>query len=269
MLQWPSARVAEGDWTPCQYYDGALAALSRELESLRGVKPLGEMALVEPGGQRLHDAFENPLGDRHQSSPDYDVVWTHKTDKRTTMQSLADYRTSPKVAKRNYATEVLWPKASRMLVACKVRGSKIRVTAIHLPMPALGQPFIPVTPLEHIKSPHETLKAWCAYLNSTPAALSFLNRRQKTLDYSTYSLDQLRSIPVPDPASVDLTPLVDAFERLSRSEMLPWPRMPECPIRAEIDKAVATVLGLDPARLAEWRERIAAEPTVSNKPATS
>lgn len=227
------------------------------------------MAFVEPSGRRLQDAFKNPLGNERQPSDDYEVVWTHKTGNRTTMQSFSDYRTSPKVAKRNYATGVLWPKASRMLVACKIRGSKIRVTAIHLPKPALGQPFIPVTPLEHIKSPHETLKAWCAYLNSTPAALSFLNRRQKTLDYSTYSLDQLRSIPVPDPASVDLTPLVDAFERLSRSEMLPWPRMPECPIRAEIDKAVATVLGLDPAELAEWRKRIAAEPTVSNKAAIS
>ena len=185
------------------------------------------------------------------------------------MQSFSDYRTSPKAAKRNYATEVLWPKASKMLVACKIGCYKIRVTAIHLPKPALGQPFIPVTPLEHIKSPRETLKAWCAYLNSTPATLSFLNHRQKTLGYSSYSLDQLRTFPVPDPASVDLTPLVEAFERLSRSEMLPWPRMPECPVRAELDEAVATVLDLDPAKLAEWRKRIAAEPTVSNKPATS
>ena len=227
------------------------------------------MALVEPGGQRLHDAFENPLAENCHPTPDYEVVWTHKTDKRTTMQSFSDYRTSPKAAKRKYATEVLWPKASKVLVACKINPAKVRVTAIQLPRPVLGQPFIPVTPLEHLRSPDTILKAWCAYLNSTPAVLSFLNRRQKKLTYADYSLDQLRSIPVPDPASVDLTPLVDAFERLRRSEMLPWPRMPECPVRAELDEAVATVLDLDPAELAEWRKRIAAEPTVSNKPATS
>ena len=261
--------MAEGDWTPCQYYDGALAELSRELESLMGVKPLGEMALAEPDPRGLRAAFNNPLDEDCHPTPDYEVVWTHKTDERNAMQSFSDYRTSPKVAKHNYATEVLWPKASRMLLACKVNPAKVRVTAIHLPRPALGQPFIPVTLLEYLRPSDAILKAWCAYLNSTPAVLSFLNRRQKKLTYAAYSLDQLRSIPVPDPASVDLTPLTDGFERLSRSEMLPWPRMPECPVRAEIDEAVATVLDLDPAELAEWRKRIAAEPTVSNKPATS
>ena len=227
------------------------------------------MAFVEPGARRLHDAFENPLKEQRRLSDNYEVVWTHKTDKRTTMRSFADYMTSPKATKYKYATEVLWPKASRMLLACRIQPSKIRVTAIHLPKPALGQAFIPVTPLKSAKFPTNTLKAWCAYLNSTPATISFLNRRQKKLTYAAYSLDQLRSIPVPDPAYVDLTPLSDAFERLGDTAMLPWSKMHECPVRVELDEIVARVLDIDADMLAEWRERIADEPTVSAKSAVN
>ncbi len=188
-------------------------------------------------------------------------------DERTTMKSFADYSTSPKASKRAYATEVLWPKASKMMLACKVQSPRIRVTAIYLSRPALGQTFIPVTPLQQAGPSVSALKAWCAYLNSTVAAVSFLNRRQKKLDYADYSLAQLRSMPVPDPAKVDLIPLLHAFHRLGSAELLPWPRMNECPVRAALDEAVASVLDLEPAAVAEWRNKIAAEPTVSNKPA--
>ena len=132
---------------------------------------------------------------------------------------------TPETAKRQYATEVLWPKAIRLLIACKIRSSRIRVATIHLPNAALGQPFVPVTPLSGVEYPASALKAWCAYLNSTLGVLSFLKRRQKTLDYSDYSLDQLRSIPMPDPAKCDLAPLSNTFRELCEAELLPWPQM--------------------------------------------
>ena len=249
MFAWPKNRVAEGDWTPCQYYDGALAGHASDLDALDVMTPLGLLALVEPSGRRLRDAFMNPL--KGHAASDYPVVWTHETNERRTMRSFSDFSTEPKPAKRKYATQVLWPKASRMLIACKIRASTIRVAAIHLPSPALGQPFIPVVPSPSVERPAETLKAWCAYLNSTPASLSLLNRRQKTLDYSDYSLDQLRAIPVPDPAKCDLTPLKDAFRTLANAELLPWPQMNRCPVRAELDSATARVLGVDEAEIAD------------------
>ena len=162
--------------------------------------PLGGLALVEPGGQRLRDAFANPLNE--QSAADYPVVWTHETSKRKTMKSFADFRTEPKAAKHEYATQVLWPKASKLLIACKINPQAIRVAAIHLTRAALGQPFIPVMPLPAVRAPSSTLKAWCAYFNSTPAMVSFMNRRQKKLTYADYSLDQLRSMPVPESRQV-------------------------------------------------------------------
>ena len=262
-FEWPSARVAAGDWTPVQYYDGTLAALAQSIDEQDATTPLGDMASVEPGGRRLRDAFVNPLD--HRPKSEYQVVWTHDTNDRQTMRSFSDFATEPKQAKREYATNVLWPKASRMLVACKINPQAIRVAAVHLPQPALGQPFIPVTPLPHISPPAETMEAWCAYLNSTPAILSFMNRRQKKLTYADYSLDQLRAIPVPDPSKCDLAPLQDAFRELGKSTLMPWPQMDQCPVRTELDAAAATVLGFDPAEIADWRQRIVREPTVSNR----
>lgn len=239
--------------------------LACDIDTLDAVTPLGELALVEPGGRRLRDAFLNPLN--RDGDADYPVVWTHETNQRRTMSSFVDFNTEPKPAQRKYATEVLWPKASRLLISCKINPQAIRVSSIHLPQAALGQPFVPITPLPIIRTPAATLKAWCAYLNSTPAVVSFMNRRQKKLTYADYSLDQLRSMPVPDPAKCDLTPLVSAYDRLGHSELEPWPLMTRCPVRAALDRAVADVLAIDAALLADWRERIASEPTISNKPA--
>ena len=67
----------------------------------------------------------------------------------------------------------------------------------------------------------------------------------------------------------DLAALLDAFRELGGAELLPWPQMDECPTRAALDDAAAQVLGLDPAEIANWRARIAREPTVSNRPATA
>ena len=267
MFKWPAARVAEGDWTPCQYLDGALAALACNIDALDATTPLGSLALIEPGGRQLRNAFLNPL-DHRLPQANHQVVWTHKTNDRRTMRSFSDYRTEPKPDKRHYATEVLWPRASRMLIACKINPQAIRVAAIHLPQAMLGQPFIPVTPLPAIPMP-AALMAWCAYFNSTPAVVSLMNRRQKKLTYADYSLDQLRSVPVPDPTKCDLSPLVDAFRELGNAELLPWPQMDQCPTRAQLDEAAAHVLDIDPAEIANWRERLVREPTISNKPTIS
>ena len=268
-FKWPRSKIADGDWTPAQYYDGSLANLAQRVDDLKSLSPLEDLALVEPAGRRVADGFRNPLKTTEfQPSTAYEVVWTHKTKERETMCSISDYVTEPKVEKYKYAVHVLWPKASRMLIACKINPQAIRVSSIFLSRPVLGQLFIPVTPLPEFPNPTAMLQAWCAYLNSTPAVLSFLNRRQKNMTYASYSLDQLRTIPVPDPEKTDLTPLVHAFKDLGESKLLPWPKMNDCPVRAKLDDVVAKVIGVDPEILADWRQRIVSEPTVNNqKPA--
>ncbi len=262
VFRWPRARVAKGDWTPCQYYDGGLADLAFRIDRLERLSPLDALAEVEPAGQRVRDAFVNPLPT--DSEGIFPVLWRHQTDIRRTMRAEPDHTTEPKPGKEHYAKNVLWPMAGRLMLPLKINPQAVRMSAVLLSEPALGNVWVPVSLSPDITAPVRTLKAWCAYLNSTPAVLSYLNRRQKKLTYADYSLDQLRSIPVPDPEKADLRPLANAYRRLCERELEAWPRMATDPVRAELDDAVAHLLDLEPAKVADWRWRIAAEPTVSN-----
>ena len=267
LFEWPEERMAAGDWSPAQWFDGTLAYVAEEIETLPGLTPLGDMALVEPAGQAIRGAFLNPL--QNEPRPEYPVMWRHQTGKRTTMRASADCVTEPKAGKDAYARS-LWPKASRLLVALKLRTTTVCTPSILIDEPALGNTWVPVTPSRDLRGtdPSESLnlqKAWCVFLNSTPGAVLFLNRRAKILTYPAYSLDQLRSLPCPDPAKTRIKHLAAAFDELRDHELLPWAQMDHCPIRTRLDAVVGQTLGIEPAKLAEWRRKLVQEPTISNK----
>lgn len=94
-----------------------------------------------------------------------------------------------------------------------------------------------------------------------------LNRRAQKLTYPTWQLAHLRQIRIPKPDNPAWGALKDAFDATCDDELLPMKQAEECAVRAVIDEAAALALGLSPDVLAEWRRRLAAEPTVSNRPA--
>ena len=59
--------------------------------------------------------------------------------------------------------------------------------------------------------------------------------------------------------------LVAAYNRLCRARMQPWAHADADPVRREIDDAVAEAYGISAGVLADWRERLAKEPTVANR----
>ena len=92
-----------------------------------------------------------------------------------------------------------------------------------------------------------------------------LNRRSKTLDYPAWSLEQLRDIRVPKPDNPAWPALKSAFDATCDDELLPMSQGPDCAVRQVIDDAAALALGVEPEIVADWRRRLAAEPTVSNR----
>ena len=67
--------------------------------------------------------------------------------------------------------------------------------------------------------------------------------------YPSFSLDTLRSLPVPNLADLDTEQLelLDGwFDWLAGDTLLPFPRMHEDPVRRQIDEAVTQTLGLNP-----------------------
>ena len=265
---WPRDRIAVGDWTPAQYYDGHFAEIAEKLDNNPTLSQLGHMAMVEPAGQRVSDAFVNPLYATSQGV--FPILWNHKSDKQRTMLTSPDYRCEPKLEKKEYAEGILWPKASRLLIAKRLRTNTVRTTAVCVSEAVLGQAWVPVTALQSLAdSLHgRLLESWCVWFNSTPAAICLLNRRQKSLNYSNFALEQLRTIPAPPPEHPEIFRLHDAYRRLKTADLHPWPAMNKCPVRAELDEAACAVAQLDTQEVADWRERLVREPTISNKAAT-
>ena len=261
---WPWPRVRAGDWTAALFYNVALAEAIRDLAALAGtvLKPAGELCRIEPEGRRIRDAFvRNAKRDALWTTP---VLWDHPTDKQISMHAIADVLAAPKPAMERYARAVLLKKASRLLVANRAYTHQIRVAACYADKPLLGSAWTPVTP-KAINLSYE--KALCAWWNSTPGTLTLLHARARKLTYPRYALNSLRSLLVPDPRAVEIGPLARAFVKLRTTTLQPWPQMHECPTRAVLDVAAAQVLGIDGRTVAEWRELIAREPTVSGKPA--
>ena len=56
-----------------------------------------------------------------------------------------------------------------------------------------------------------------------------------------------------------------AFTETRAKALQPWPQMHDCPNRAILDQAAAKVLRVDGRTIADWRKRIAREPTVFGK----
>ena len=120
--------------------------------------------------------------------------------------------------------------------------------------------------------PHdpEIAKALCLYLNSTPGLISLLGRVRdnRVPSYPSFSLDTLRSLPVPNfttlgAAERDL--LSSWFDWLQTETLQPFPRMHEDPVRQQIDDAVVKALGLDHEWVATLRRELAREPSVTDR----
>lgn len=260
---WPWPRVRGGDWTVAQFYDGGLAEALHDLAALAGstLAPAGELCRIEPAGERIRDAFfRTPTSDAPWTTP---VLWDHPTDRQNTMKATEDVLASPKPQRERYARH-LTAKASRLLLVNRLRTDTVRVTACRAAKPLLGSSWVPVRP---IKPSPEFERALCAWWNSTPGILTLLHSRSKALDYTRYSLKALRALLVPDPNRTAIEPLGAAFKSYCSSTLLPWPQMHQCNTRAELDQAAAKVLRIDGRTIADWRRRIACEPTVSKMPA--
>ena len=179
------------------------------------------------------------------------------------MNAEADVFAAPKPDRVDYA-KYLRGKASRLLVVNRLRTDTVRVSACYAPQPLLGSSWIPVRPI----SPNLAFEqALCAWWNSTPGVLTLLHCRAKALDYPRFALDSLRSLLIPDPNLVDVTPLADAFTATRAKALQPWPQMHDCQNRARLDQAAAQVLRTDGRTITDWREHIAREPTVSGNSA--
>ena len=181
------------------------------------------------------------------------------------MRAHPDVYIEPKKGRERQANRY-WDQRSRMLLPERLWLPSARVSTVLLDDPVVGSLWTPCRPHDGNLA---TQAALCVYLNSSIGLLAVLGGRDnKKPSYPQFSLDTLRSIPVPNfPALGDEVrdALADAYEALKNEVLLPFPQMDEDPIRRQLDDAVVDALDLDPEWVAQIRRALSEEPSVTNK----
>ena len=191
------------------------------------------------------------------------ALWHHKTDVTRSMRAETDVYIQPKASKQKLA-DIYWEQRSVLLLPTQLRLNLARVATVMLSESAVGSRWVPCRTHDP-----DIAKALCLYLNSTPGLLSLLGARDNRVpSYPSFSLDTLRSLPVPNFEALGAAErgLLDSwFDWLANDTLLPFPRMYEDPARRQIDEAVTQALGLDPEWVATIRRELAREPSVTDR----
>lgn len=253
--QWPGKLVEAGDWTPVQWFDGGLAGEVRRIEASPLLEPLIFRHAVGPAGRRIQDAYKVGQVDAPGALPGYHSV---SSKLRRKVRELPDVGYLPRAGKESLADRYAGQR-SRLLVAMRMNVASGRLNALWATSPSFGW-WVPVA-LDGDPAKGKALAVWW---NSTPARLMLLNRRAKAMTYPTWQLQHLRQVRIPTPGNPAWDALADAWEAVRDIELLPMRDGEKCPARRVIDEAAATALGVGAEKVAEWRSRLAAEPTVTN-----
>jgi len=257
-----SEDLRERAWSEACFYDPTLFGHYQTLQANNALAPLREVADVGPDGRAARGALARVKQRQH---PDIRALWDHKTERQTRMLTRPDSFVVGKKGKREYA-ESLWERRSHLLLAMRSWLNLNRTLAVFSEMPILGSAFVPVKPKVADKDASKALcEAWCAWLNSTPGILSFLSIRQKKLTYPSFSMDSLRTLPVPHPERCDIEHLAQVFDQYAETKLKPFPEICDDEVRHALDDAVVkAVPGIDMEMVEACRLAISQEPTVTN-----
>ena len=259
-----SARIERGDWFAVNFLSPFLVEAYRTLSETDPASvstvPLSDLADIGPAGQRIRDAFTHsdmptPSGRR--------ALWYHKSDIRRSMRAETDVYIEPKPSRRHLADKY-WEQRGQMLLPHRLWLPLARVSGVMLAERAVGSIWTPCRPHDP-----DIAKALCLYLNSTPGLLALLGARDnRKPSYPSFSLDTLRSLPVPNFTSLGAAErdlLSGWFDWLQTETLQPFPRMHEDPVRLQIDDAIAKALDLDHEWVATVRRELAREPSVTDR----
>ncbi len=245
-----------GNWTPVQWCNPDLARTADEINALPKLIVASNICSVNYMGQ----AFRSDFDYKPNTGDNPDSFCTIAEDIRQAINAQPETQATPKAGKEQKA-KTAWGKATRFLITSRFRTTNTRLLAIYSKEPAIGSAYFAMA----VKTPEQE-KAFVAFLNSSFGIIQMLNRRTKKLTYPKYEVGHLKTLMLPDPNQADLAPLLDAFEQVKNT---PLERLANCatdPARKILDHAAAKAIGLDPAITDQWREWLAQEPTITNKP---
>lgn len=229
------------------------------------VVPLGERGVLGPDARDIHDGFED-LG--HPTA--YPAFWNHEAGRDKTMEQTPNRWLSPRSEpapgrERVRNLDLLVPRAGRLLLAERLRVNSQRLSAVYLADPVFSNTWWSTKLVDDDPRKGKALALW---QNSTLGLLGLLFARVPSEGaWVKFKKPQLDALPVLDIDSLSipkLDALAAAFDKLGVLELQPLSACGTDPVRAEIDKAIATVLGLPD--LTSIRQMLGREPTITNAP---
>ncbi len=257
VCQWPANRVRAGDWTPAQWYDPELATIALELENHPDLAPARTMLTPGATGRTAQDSWRRT--DDPNAANARRIFDSASAKLRRTMAAEPEQLVAPG-GRRAHLWEQVAEGAGNLMLATRYDTTGGRLTALWSENPSFGFGWIPAAARNH---GHE--QALCAWWNSTPGRILLLNRRAKKLTYPKWSVEHLMSVPAPRAGTACCDGLQAAWLALRDREMLELRHGEQCPVRKSLDEAAAAVLGVPADSVADWRRRLALEPTVSNR----
>ena len=206
-----SERIERGDWFAVNFLSPFLVDAYRTLSEAGPLSvstvPLRDVADIGPEGRRIRDTYtpsDMPTKEGRRA------LWYNRSDITRSMLAETDVYIEPKPSRRRLA-DSYWEQRSELLLPHRLRLNLARVASVILPERAVGSRWTPCRPHDP-----DTANALCLYLNSTPGLLSLLGGRDNRVpSYPSFSLDTLRSLPVPNFADLGAAEC-DLLEQLVR-----------------------------------------------------
>ena len=255
VIRWPRSRVADGDWSPVQWFSGVLIDAILEIENLAGLEPLGVRHRTGPTGRTAQDSWERR---EEKDDPRAVKIFDSMSGVLHNMMAAEPEQWVAPGGRREHLWQRVLSGGGHLFVAARMNTQSGRVSAIYSQQKTFGFGWIPV-----LVSDEREGKALCVWWNSTLARLLLLNRRAKTLTYPKWSVKHIKSTLIPklEPSAINC--LVSAYEQTCHMAFRRMKYGDEDEARRIIDDAAAEVAGLDKGKVAEWRHVLAQEPTVS------
>ena len=260
VCEWPEDLMQAGDWSPVQWFDPKLAEAALQIRAASGLCQLNALYDMGPAGRRIRDAFER-VTDASSTTSDVAVFDSISSDLRVALAGDPDAVWRPRPGKermvRSYLAQTGW-----MLLMNRADTHAASVVGVCASAKGFGSGLMPV-----VTETHEQAKALSVVWNSTPVLLQLLNMRTKKLTYMNWSVAQLGSVRVPTSLgdAGEQATLVASYDRLCRERLQSWAHADTDSVRHEIDDGVAEAYGISAGVLADWRERLANEPTIANR----
>jgi len=256
VCRWPTERVEAGDWTPVQWYDGALAEAVFYLEGRDDLISAESVLTTGATRRAAQDSWKRDSGD---ANPDgVRVFGSVSADIRRTMLDVPEQPVIPG-GRRAHLHDRVRESGGHLMLAARYDTVSGRLTALWSDISTFGFGWIPAT------GPSRAYEqAVCAWWNSTVGRMLLLNRRARKLTYPKWSKGHLKSLPCPLPEAVGTEALSEAWEQVHDLELLPMREAEQCEARRIIDAAAAIALGINGDEIADWRRRLAREPTIAN-----